>query len=143
MTPVDAMTFNDQDISPAPPCVFVLFGASGDLAQKKIAPALYNLYKDGLLGKKFALLGLARKKWTDEQFRTIMLDAVRRYSRDLPIDEAVWNDLVSRWHFLSTEVESPEDFQGLSKRLGEMDAAYDTGGSRLFYMALPPMKFPS
>ena len=54
---------------PSPPCVFVLFGATGDLAGRKIAPALYNLYRDGLLDERTAVLGVARRPRSDEAFR--------------------------------------------------------------------------
>ena len=60
---------------PAPPCIFVLFGATGDLAARKIAPALYNLMRDGLLGDNIAVLGIARRGRTDEEFRNEMLKA--------------------------------------------------------------------
>ena len=72
-----------------PACVFVLFGATGDLAARKIAPALYNLPADGLLGEEFAVLGVARRPKSDEQFREEMLEAISKHSRQKLDDEAL------------------------------------------------------
>ncbi len=132
-----------EDALPAPPCVIVLFGATGDLAQRKIAPALYNLLNDGLLGDHVAVLGIARHSHTDEEFRNEMLAAVQQHSRSGPVDMDVWGKFARRWHYHASESGSPDEFRNLAEKLNEMDKRYDTGGSRLFYLALPPLKFPS
>lgn len=125
----------------APPCVFVLFGATGDLAGRKIAPALYNLAQQGLLGENFAVLGVARRPRSDEEFRAEMLEAVKKHSRTQPVDETAFKKLASRWHYQVVQNESAEDYRGLDRRLRELDAAYGTNGSRMFYMATPPGMF--
>ncbi len=125
----------------APPNVFVLFGATGDLAARKIAPALYNLAQQGLLSDRFAVLGVARRPRTDDEFRAEMLEAVKKHSRTQPVNEAAFKQLASRWHYQVMQNESPEDYQQLARRLQEMDAAYNTNGSRMFYMATPPGMF--
>ena len=130
-----------QEADIAPPHVFVLFGATGDLAARKIAPAIYNLAMAGLLGEHFALLGVARRPKTDEQFRNEMLDALKRHSRTQPIDEEVWRKLSRSWHYLAVASGSAEEYDRMTAQLAEMDKAYGTGGSRLFYLALPPATF--
>ncbi len=124
----------------APPCVFVLFGATGDLAARKIAPALYNLAADGLLGDNFAVLGVARRPRSDEQFRGEMLDAVRKYSRR-DVDEKLWSKFAARWHYHVVRMDHPDEFKSLADRLAGMDKQYGTCGGRIFYLAVPPNLF--
>ncbi len=124
----------------APPCVFVFFGATGDLAAKKIAPALYNLAADGLLGDNVAVLGVARRPRTDEQFRGEMLDAVRKYSRQ-GVNEKLWNKFAARWHYHVARTDRPDEFKSLAGRLAEMDGRYGTCGGRIFDLAVPPNLF--
>jgi len=125
----------------APPCVFVLFGATGDLAARKIAPALYNLYREGLLNERIAVLGVARRPRSDEQFRDEMLEALKTHSRSQPIDMDVWSRFAPRWHYHITHIDEPAEYRTLAARLDEIDQAHGTGGSRLFYLALSPTAF--
>jgi glucose-6-phosphate 1-dehydrogenase len=125
----------------APPCVFVLFGATGDLAARKIAPALYNLARDGLLGEHVAVLGVARRPRSDEQFRAEMLDALREHSRSQPVDEAFWGELSQRWHYHRTHADDPEGYASLRDRLAELDREHGTEGNRAYYLAMTPETF--
>ena len=84
------------------PCVFVIFGASGDLTQRKLIPALYSLAYRHLLPEKFAVVGVARTEESDEQFRDRMEAAVREHARD-PFREDVWESLVEGMYYLSTD----------------------------------------
>ena len=123
------------------PCTIVVFGATGDLVARKIAPALYNLDVAGLLDERVAVVGVARRTFTDEQFREMMLAAIRQFSRTQPVDVDRWQAFARRWHYQVVEVDSLNDYQALAVRLGELDARWDTGGSRLFHLALPPASF--
>ena len=125
----------------APPCVFVLFGATGDLAGRKIAPALYNLYCDGLLSPNTAVLGVARRQRSDEVFRQEMLAALIQHSRRQPADQQVWTEFAQRWHYHVARVEEPQEYRALKGRLDEMDHSYGTAGGRLFYTATTPTTF--
>ena len=129
------------ELKPAPPCVFVLFGATGDLAARKIAPALYNLARRGLLGANTPVLGVARRSFSDEQFREMMLAAIRDHA-DEPIDEDLWAELAKRWTYHVAHVDAADEYQALATRLAELDEQYQTGGSRLFYLAMSPEHFP-
>ncbi|MCY2931790.1 MAG: glucose-6-phosphate dehydrogenase [Planctomycetota bacterium] len=128
-----------NDVSP--PCTVVVFGATGDLVARKIAPALYNLDAAGLLNERVAVVGVARRAFTDEQFREMMLAAIRQFSRTQPVDEKRWQVFAQRWHYQVVEVDSAKDYEALSARLAEVDARWDTGGSRVFHLALPPAAF--
>ena len=123
------------------PCTIVVFGATGDLVARKIAPALYNLDLAGLLDERVAVVGVARRTFTDEQFREMMLAAIRQFSRTQPVDLDRWRAFARRWHYQVVEVDSPSDYQLLAARLQELDAQWGTGGSRLFHLALPPAAF--
>ncbi|MCE5279240.1 MAG: glucose-6-phosphate dehydrogenase [Planctomycetaceae bacterium] len=125
----------------AQPCVFVLFGATGDLAARKIAPALYNLWRERLIGDNFVVLGVGRKDHDDEYFRNAMRKAVGEFSRT-PIDEAAWQRAAQRWFYLTAQADAPQDYAALSRRLDELDEQYGTGGNRVFYDAMPPAVLP-
>ncbi len=120
----------------APACIFVLLGATGDLAARKIAPALYNLKAQGLLDDRTVVLGVARRPRSDEQFRREMLEAIRQHSRTRPIDEKLWATFSRCWHYHVTHAESPNEFQTLRQRLEELDKQYQIQGRRLFYLAI-------
>ncbi len=124
--------------SPAPPCVFVIFGATGDLMAKKVAPALYNLTREGLLGEDSVFQGIARRPRSDEQFRAEMLEAIKAHSRTQPIDEKFWQEFSKKWYYTVTHADAKEEFESLAQRLDELDKKHNTRGNRVFYLAMPP-----
>jgi glucose-6-phosphate 1-dehydrogenase len=130
-----------KEIPAAPPCTFVLFGATGDLAARKIAPALYHLAREKLLGENVAILGVARRPRSDEEFREEMRAAVVAHSRTGEIDEDLWKRFAPRWHYHVTHVDEPAEYASLARRLDELDRDHDAGGNRLFYLAMPPESF--
>src|SRR5690349_11039754 len=91
----------------APPCAFVIFGASGDLTRRKLIPALYNLAHSRLLPAGFAVVGFAITDTTSEQYREAMHQSCAEFSRRKPLDEAVWADFASRLHYVSGNFEDP------------------------------------
>ena len=72
-------------------CVLVLFGATGDLAQRKLLPALFNLHKDGKLPERFGLVGVSRSRFDADTFRKEARKAVDKYSRQKPANEGEWD----------------------------------------------------
>jgi glucose-6-phosphate 1-dehydrogenase len=123
---------------PAPPCVLVIFGGTGDLAARKIAPAIYNLARQKLLAEPTHVVGLARRPLGDGQFRSDMLRAIEEHSRSKPVDPGLWRDLAPRWHYQALHAEAKDEYHALARRLRELDAKHPTGGSRLFYLAMAP-----
>ncbi len=123
------------------PCVFVIFGASGDLTRRKLIPALYNLAVSRLLPPAFAILGVASSEMSDEQFRETMHEAVARFSRRKPIDEAVWGDFANRLYYVPGKFENLASFEHLRDKLDEIDRTNATRGNRLYYLAIPPSSF--
>jgi glucose-6-phosphate 1-dehydrogenase len=119
------------------PCAFVIFGASGDLTQRKLIPALYSLAYRRLLPEKFAVLGAARTEETDEAFRERMEEAVKKHARD-PFREDVWEPLAEGMHYISTDFGDKAFEHRLTERVAKIDEERGTLGNRVFYFAVPP-----
>ena len=119
------------------PCVFVIFGASGDLTQRKLIPAIYSLAYRHLLPEKFAVVGVARSQENDEQFRQRMEAAVREHARD-PFRDDVWGPLADGMYYVSTEFADDSGEDRLTSLLSQLDQERGTAGNRLVYFAVPP-----
>ncbi len=115
-----------------------IFGASGDLTQRKLIPALYNLMADGLLPDEFAMIGFARKPKTNDEFRAEMRVAVEEHSRTKPLNEQVWEKFGKSLHYQQGDYSTPADYEVLCQRLEAIEQAHGSGGNRLFYVATPP-----
>jgi glucose-6-phosphate 1-dehydrogenase len=125
----------------AAPTAMVIFGASGDLTRKKLMPALYNLALEGLLPADFAVVGMARRPLTNQQFRSQMREAVDRYSRTGKANEEVWSGFAARISYISGNFDQPRSYQALKKEMDRVEKEYETSGNRLFYCATPPEFF--
>jgi glucose-6-phosphate 1-dehydrogenase len=125
----------------ATPVELIIFGASGDLTQRKLVPALYNLAADDLLDPATAVVGFARRDYTDDTFRTAMEAAVREHSRE-PVDAAVWERLAANIHYVKGEFADAKAYATLGQRLREIDGRLGTAGNRVFYLATPPTHYP-
>ncbi|MFN8081286.1 MAG: glucose-6-phosphate dehydrogenase [Kineosporiaceae bacterium] len=125
----------------AGPCGLVLFGVTGDLARKKLMPAIYDLSHRGLLPPGFSLIGFARRDWADQDFEKIVHDSVRQYART-PFREAVWRQLAEGCRFVPGEFSDDAAFDDLAKVVSELDSARGTMGNFAFYMSIPPKFFP-
>ena len=123
------------------PQAIVIFGASGDLTQRKAMPALYNLYHQGLLPRNFAVVGFARSPMTSEQFCEQMRQAVTEHSR-LTIRDQRWADFQRHLSYFTGDYSFRDSFQKLADHLDEIDAEFGTQGRRLFYCATPASTFP-
>jgi glucose-6-phosphate 1-dehydrogenase len=118
----------------------VVFGATGDLTRRKLMPAVYNLAACGFLPARFALVGCARRGWSADEFRAQMRAGVNEFSRTGLVDP-VWGALAPALEFVSGDFADPATYARLRERLASVDAAHGTGGSRLFYLAVPPDEF--
>ena len=120
------------------PCTIAIFGASGDLTRRKLFPALYALYTDGLLPERLAIVGIARSDWTSERFIDEMRARMQEFTRH-DFDEARWNWLAERMSYVAVTDDS--EFDKAVEALREADQRHQTGGNRLFYLAIPPSAF--
>src|SRR5918996_859652 len=127
-------------LRPAPPCVMVIFGASGDLTHRKLIPALFDLFKNGLLTKQFAVLGFSRSSLSNEDFRRSAREGIDQYTTaDVP--EAAWQEFSTALHYIAGQFDDPSSYQELRDLLTQLDAAHQTQGNRVFYLATPPELF--
>jgi glucose-6-phosphate 1-dehydrogenase len=122
----------------AEPCAVVIFGASGDLAKRKLIPALYRLVQERLLPAEFAIVGLGRTEMSDEEFRERMKAAVAEFSDSKSVDEEVWRSFAQGLRFLPSDIRNAEDYGRLAAVLEEVDRGRGTQGNRLFYLSTAP-----
>lgn len=123
------------------PCVFVIFGATGDLTSRKLVPALYNLAREGLLPSNFACVGFARRDKTDDDFRKEMKEAVEQFSR-VKAEENLWKNFEKQLYYHRSEFDNDEGYESLKTQLAELDKEWGTRGNRVFYLSTPPSYFP-
>jgi glucose-6-phosphate 1-dehydrogenase len=126
----------------AGPCVLVMFGVTGDLARKKLMPAVYDLANRGLLPPGFSFVGFARRDWADEDFAQVTYQAVKEYART-PFRDAVWEQLSEGVRFVSGSFSDDEAFDQLADCVRKLDAERGTGGNYAFYLSIPPGQFPT
>jgi glucose-6-phosphate 1-dehydrogenase len=124
------------------PSAFVLFGCTGDLAHRKVVPALYQLWRTHLLPHEFTLVAMGRRPYTDATFVAELRASLDQHSRLLPIDEEVWEDLATRIVYHQGDFTDDAAFESLAARLDAVDAQWGTRGNRLFYLATQPSAFP-
>jgi glucose-6-phosphate 1-dehydrogenase len=127
----------------ADPCAVILFGASGDLAKRKVIPAMYDLAQLDSLGERYSIIGFARTPMTDDSFRTTIGEAAKTISEVGPIDPAKWNEFSSNLYYSAGEYGDPNSYAQLAKRLAEIDKKKNLGGNRLFYLSTPPEVYPN
>ena len=125
-----------------PPTAMVVFGGSGDLAHRKIVPALYNLELHRLLPQNFAFVGSSRSEYSDEEYRADMRKAVEEFSRTQPIQHQVWESFASRLHYIPGSSSDPGTYGRIGDLLDRFDREHGTDGNRLFYLSLIPKLFP-
>ncbi len=119
------------------PCALVIFGASGDLTQRKLVPAIYSLAVRRLLPENFAVIGVARSEMSDEAFREKMKEAVQKHSRD-EFKQDVWDSLTEAMHYVSTEFNDDAGEDRLVALLNTLDEERGLQGNRVYYLAVPP-----
>src|SRR5689334_13695678 len=122
------------------PCAIVIFGATGDLTHRKLIPALYNIAADGELPPAVAVTGFARRPKTDDEFRSEMEEATRKFSRQTVRDE-IWQTFAKSLFYHQCEFGDEEGYQKLAERLDRLDRESGTRGNRLYYFATAPEQF--
>jgi len=121
------------------PTALIIFGASGDLTRRKILPAVYNLGLSRLLPGRFALVGVARRAKPD--FAREMKEAVAKFSRRKPIDEATWSELEKGMAYVQGDFNDPATYERLAEELTRLERG--ASQSRVFYLAVAPSEVPS
>src|SRR5213593_4866633 len=119
------------------PCTIVIFGATGDLTHRKLIPALYTLAADGDLTPAMAIVGFARRKKSDDEFRSDLEEATRKFSRQAVRDE-IWKTFAQSIFYHQSDFGDAAGYKSLAERLTKIDQERSTRGNRLFYLAVAP-----
>lgn len=122
--------------------IFVIFGASGDLAVRKLVPALYELYKGGFLPENFAVLGASRSEYTDKAFREKVFYASEFIEGD-ETQRKLDNGFAERLYYRSMQPTIEAEYEGLKDAMAQLDDQYDIGGNYIYYLSTPPVLYES
>lgn len=115
----------------------IIFGGSGDLAYRKLYPAIYNLYKNNHLNKNFAVIGTARRSWTNEYYREIIVESIK----DVKDSDKDAKKFANHFYYLSHNINDSENYQELLNLANQLDNKYNLEGNRLFYFSVSPKLF--
>ena len=122
---------------PATDCLILIFGASGDLTKRKLIPALYYLWENGQAPDNFVILGIARSKFSDDEFR----EAMYAFSPKRYPDEAKWREFAKKVHYHAADSTKRDDWTGIRARVGALAEDHGTGRNLLFYLSMAPQFF--
>src|SRR6478672_9718932 len=123
------------------PSTLVLFGATGDLAHRKVIPALYQLWRTNLLPHEFVILAIGRRPYTDDSLRQEFRASAEKYSRVLPLDEAAWRSFASRIRYQRMDFDDSAGYDELVTTLEAIDKEQNAPGHHLYYLATQPSAF--
>jgi glucose-6-phosphate 1-dehydrogenase len=126
---------------PVRPTALVIFGVTGDLANRKLLPGLYNLAHEGALPERFELIGIARSEYSDEEFRQRAAESIQRFSRRKP-DRDVLHGLLSDMRYIAGSFDAESVYSAVNQAIGEFEERAGYPLSRVFYMSTAPQFFP-
>jgi glucose-6-phosphate 1-dehydrogenase len=119
----------------------VIFGANGDLAKRKLLPALYRLAYERRLPAGFSVIGVSRTAMDDGRFREMMRESVVRFLEDSPFEETLWAEFSQGLFYVAGDVGDGALYARLRDKLAEIEAARHTGGNALFYLSTQPSHY--
>jgi len=122
--------------------LFVIFGATGDLTWRKLAPALFNLFLSDSMPNNFSIIGTARSKLTDVVFRKKMLEGVNKFSRNGKADKKVWEDFSQHVFYQAADVQDDKDYKELGVKIKKYEEEWKQKINVVFYLAVSPRYFP-
>src|SRR5215475_8250042 len=123
------------------PCAMVIFGVTGDLARKKLIPAIYDLANRGMLPPSFVVAGFARRDWGDNDFEELAKQAAQEHART-PWRDEVWARLAGNMKFVGGSFDDDNAFDQLAETLDELRDSHQIPGNAAFYLSIPPPAFP-
>jgi len=123
-------------------CALVIFGVTGDLAHRLVIPSLYNLAEVKLLPEQFCIVGVARRDMSNDALRGSLMKGLHEFATRA-VDDKIANRLLECVTYAEADPSDPASFDRLKERLEQLEAARNTGGNRLFYLATPPGAFAS
>src|SRR4051812_32806343 len=126
----------------AEPTIFIIFGGTGDLNARKLAPALYNLYLDGWMPKQFSIIGTGRTKLTDDEFRKNLLDDINQFSRSGKTTKAKWDEFSKNLYYQVSDAKDAETYKEFGKRIDAHEKEWSIKPNVMYYLAVAPEFFP-
>ena len=129
--------FNTMNQNENPAALLVIFGATGDLANRKLFPSLYNLFTKGKLSKNTAIVGVARRSLSNDEFKNNVIKSIQSVTDD----QEKMNEFASHFYYHSHDVTDSASYTALNEIISDLDEHYETGGNRIFYLAMAPEFF--
>ncbi len=123
------------------PQILVIFGASGDLTQRKLVPAIYQMKRDRRLPPETTVVGVARRPWSHDYFREQMREGIEEFGGGIG-NEELWQDFAKGLYYCPGDIDNPESYQKLKAFLAELDEERRTRGNHIFYLSVSPNFFP-
>ncbi len=124
------------------PTIFVIFGGTGDLNRRKLAPALYHLFTAGYMPPKFSIIGTGRTVYTDQQYQKEILGSVNEFSRTGKVEAEKWNEFSKNIQYCAIDIESQKTFEDLKKEIVTYENNFGEKAQVIFYLAVAPNLFP-
>lgn len=120
------------------PTVIVIYGGTGDLTKRKLIPAFYNLYIEGWMPDKFAIIGLGRTELSDDDYKHHLYEGLAEFSRSGEPDREIWERFSASLSYCPSNINDPDSYRQLAVKLGAYDDAWGARASRLFYLSIAP-----
>ncbi|MBW4841304.1 MAG: glucose-6-phosphate dehydrogenase, partial [Paenibacillaceae bacterium] len=137
-----AENLTQESVRP-PGAVFFIFGATGDLARRKLFPAIYSLYREGKLAEDFAVVGVARRPRSDEEFKDDLYRSIEEFCRYKIGDKEQWARFADHFSYKSLDINNVDGYRELRELTESVETRFGIPGNRLFYLALAPELFGS
>ena len=124
------------------PTIFVIYGGTGDLSCRKLAPALYNLYLDGWMPARFSIIGTGRSSLSNEDFREKLLNGINQFSRSGKADPEKWNSFAKNIFYQPADNKNPESYASIAGQIEEHRKEWNQEPLLIHYLAVAPDLFP-
>src|SRR3954468_18373078 len=134
--------FTMQYSKKPPPSLLFIFGGSGDLNQRKLSPALFNLFIDGRMPDKFSIFGLGRTEYSDEKFRQHLFEGIKEFSRRKNNDQAEWNEFSKNLFYLKLDASDAASYSAIGDCIAKKEKEFKAKPIVIFYMAVAPQLVP-
>ena len=117
---------SEQEPIQSQPTIFFIFGGTGDLTSRKLLPALFNLFLDGWMPKKFAVIGMGRTLYSDEQFKGLLLDDLNKFSRNGKAEKKKWEAFSANVYFQVSDVNEDKTYQEQAQTIQKFSKEWNT-----------------
>lgn len=124
------------------PVIFVIFGATGDLNKRKLAPALYNLYLDSWLPEQFAIIGTGRTALTDQDFAESLQESINEFSRSGTVKKDAWNGFTKNIYYQVADAKDAATYKKFGEHIDRLNKEWDCTANVIYYLAVSPDFFP-